>query len=430
MRKLIQSVLTQSRGPIARSSIRSVVIRTGGLAVAFVQAILAARILGARGYGIASVALSAAQIAATLAAFGFGSLAVRELARLGAADRGDAVSWFVQTSSRRVTALALLAGGALSATTFTNLIPESYRSAVLIGGLVVPPLALLQLQRGVSQGLGRIVTALAPGELLRPVLVVAFLSIAAATQLQLEPHGYVTALAVASLLALGASLPFTLRAIPHAHMSAAAHSAAGKWRSESMPFLAMALVGILLGEINTLLLGWLTTPREAGMFQPVARLAPVMVLPVQAAGMRFAPRVAELWEKGRLDQIRHLRRVFTIWTLALTALVSVSLAAAGPWILQAFGREFAGSAMLLWIVAGAQIFNAACGPVGMLLTMRGRSRAALAGQLAGLVVSSALGLWLIPDHGALGAAISMAGGIVAWNLVMLAQLRTASDGRR
>jgi O-antigen/teichoic acid export membrane protein len=259
---------------------------------------------------------------------------------------------------------------------------------------------------------------------------VLILAVAVAMHLPLTPGEYVGMLAATALVAIGFALPLTLHGIrpPENHVSVPAQHR--RWPIDALPFLAMALVGILLGEINTLLLGWLATPHEAGLFQPVARLAPVMVLPVQAAGMRFAPRVAELWEQGKLQEIAHLRRVFTLWTLALTILVAVALAAAGPWILAAFGRDFSASAPLLWIIAGAQIFNAACGPVGMLLTMRGRGNAALAGQLSGLAVSCALGVWLIPDRGAAGAAVAMAGGIVAWNVVMLAQLRAASGWNR
>ncbi len=63
----------------------------------------------------------------------------------------------------------------------------------------------------------------------------------------------------------------------------------------------------------------------------------------------------------------------------------------------------------------------------MLLTTRGRTRAALAGQIAGLAASCGTGLWLIPEHGALGAAIAMAAGIVAWNVAMLTLLRTSPE---
>lgn len=428
MKALVQQGLALGRGPIARSSIQSLAIRLTGLAISFAQAVLAARILGAEGYGIASVALSAAQVAATLAVFGLGPLAVRELARQEAAGKHDATARYIHGSARMVALLAVLTGGALSAAALAGIVPDAYRPALLVSGMVVLPFALLQFQRDIARGLGRIAAAQIPIELVRPGLFAGFLLIVATAPAPLGTQTYVAAFALAAAAALAMSLPFTLRGIPSGPAAPEA-AEARRWRREAMPFLGMALTAILLGELNTLLLGLLATPHEAGLFQPVARLTPLMALPVQAAGMRFAPRIAELWERGETERIAQLRRTFTWSTTALTAATALALAAAGPWIMTAFGPEFADSAGLLWIVAAAQVFNAACGPVGTLLTMRGRTRAALNGQLAGLAVNFALGLWLIPAHGALGAAIAMAGGIVVWNVAMLLLLRRPASGK-
>lgn len=423
MSKLFQAGLSLTRGPIARSSIQSVIIRVAGLAISFVQAVLAARILGAQGYGVAAVVLSVAQIGATVAACGFGALAVREIPRLRAATGTGSVAAFVAVGLRWVVLLGLLVGGLLSAVALAGLVPASYRPALLAGSLVVLPMALLQLQRGAAQGLGRIVAAQVPGELFRPMLFVCFLSVVAIAQMRLLPEVYVAAFAAAASVVLVVALPLTFRGNVALHTINVPPPEARRLRIEAAPFLGIALVGMLLGEINTLMLGWLATPREAGLFQPVARIAPLMALPIQAAGMRFAPRIAELWEQGKWGEVERLRVTFTRATVTLTVLAAVTLAVAGPLLMSAFGSEFAGSARLLWIVAAAQIVNAAFGPVGMLLTMRGRANAALAGQVAGLAVNCLLGVILIPAYGALGAAVSMAIGIVAWNVVMAGLIR-------
>jgi O-antigen/teichoic acid export membrane protein len=418
MKALVQSGLALSRGPIARSSIQSVAIRLTGLAISFAQAVLAARILGAEGYGIAAVGLSVAQVAGTLAVFGLGPLAVRELPREQAAGRPAAIAPFIHRSARPVIVLAVLTGGALSAASLTGLVPEAYRPALLFSGLVVLPYALLQLQRDIARGLGRIAVAQVPIELVRPSLFAGFLLIVALAQAPLGTQTYIAAFALAAAIALALSLPFTLRGIPPGPATPEP-AEAKRWRREALPFLGLALTAMMLGEINTLLLGWLSTPHEAGLFQPVARLSPLMSLPVQAAGMRFNPRIAELWELGETERIARLHRTFTWSTTLLTAVAAVLLAGAGPWIMAAFGSDFAASAPLLWIAAAAQVFYAACGPSGVLLAMRGRSLAALAGQAIGLAANVALGAWLIPQYGALGAAIAMAGGIAAWTIAWL-----------
>jgi O-antigen/teichoic acid export membrane protein len=78
---------------------------------------------------------------------------------------------------------------------------------------------------------------------------------------------------------------------------------------------------------------------------------------------------------------------------------------------------------LLWVVCAAQVFNSACGPVAILLSMSRRSGWTLAGHLLGVIVNLALGVLLIPLHGAWGATIAMAGGIVVWNVTLMAMVK-------
>ena len=183
------------------------------------------------------------------------------------------------------------------------------------------------------------------------------------------------------------------------------------------------MVAILLGEIATLMLGWLAGPREAGLFQPVARIVPLMVLPAQVVSASFAPRVAELWALGERVRVMRLTHTFTLITSAMTLAVVGLLILAAPLIMRIFGAEFLPSAALLWIVGLAQLLNAAAGPVGQLMTMTGHAGNALRGQLAALAVNLLLGIVLIPSQGAQGAAIAMAGGLAVWNLVLLARAR-------
>jgi O-antigen/teichoic acid export membrane protein len=182
-------------------------------------------------------------------------------------------------------------------------------------------------------------------------------------------------------------------------------------------------VNLLQGEMNTLLLGWLASPHEAGVFQPIVRLTPVLTLAVQAAAMGYAPHVASLWERGERHRIRSATAKFTLTTSFLTLVAALAIAASGPLLMWIFGPEFRQSAPLLWYIAAAQVFNAACGPVAPLLTMSGGSGRALWGLVAGLVVNISVAAMLIPDHGASGAAIAMASGIVVWNVIMLAMVR-------
>ena len=199
--------------------------------------------------------------------------------------------------------------------------------------------------------------------------------------------------------------------------------------SAALPFLGLGLASILQGEINTLLLAALSTPEQTGLFQPLARIMPLLILPIQAAGIRYAPRIAELWTSGEVQRIRSITRTFTWTTTTITLALGLGICLAGPWVMLVFGPEFVDVAPLLWIIAAGQMLNAACGPVGIVLTASGHARAALWGHAAGLTVNFLAGLILIPRQGVWGATIAMVMGIVMWNCVLLvmAKRKTGID---
>ena len=409
-----------SRGPIARASALSLGIRLCGLALVFSQAVLTARLLGPAGYGTVATIIAASQVLAVVAIFGLGPMAVREIPARLAGGEIASLGGFLRISLFAVLLLAILFA-AIAAILIIPALGErgSVEESLAFGAVLIIPLALLGLLRDWAQGFNRTAAAQVPSEILRPAIMIGVMLPALVLGTAFSPRDYLVVILAASFVAVSLSLALLwrsdLRKLP-------LRSAAPNFRRDAfaaLPFLGIGLASIMQAELNTLLLAYFASPEETGLFQPVARIAPLMTLPVQAAGMRYAPRVAELWKSGEYDRISAITRTFTWTTTSLTLLLALLLACSGPWLMLAFGPEFSASASLLWIIAAAQVFNAFCGPVGMILMMSGHSLAALLGHLLGVIVNAALGWLLIPDFGAWGGAIAMAGGIIFWNISLL-----------
>jgi O-antigen/teichoic acid export membrane protein len=411
-------------GPIARASALSLAIRLAGLVLSFAQAVLTARLLGSTGYGTVATILSAAQLLSTAAMFGFGPLAVREIAARKAGGEEAALAGFLRLSSIFVVILSSVVA-AIAVLAVMPLIGSGtvWEDGFTLGGLLVIPLALLALMRGWAQGFGRIANAQVPGEVLRPGIIVAVMGTAVAIGLEFGVEKYLVTAFIAASLASGFSFALLwqsdLRVLPAAAMGPGIWAAA----RTSLPFLGQSLAVFLQGEINTLLLAAFAGPHETGLFQPVARLAPLLTLPVQAASMRYAPRMSEFWRAGEHERIRDVTRTFTWTTSLLTLMLALAVAGAAPWLMLVFGDEFAASAPLLWIIAAAQVFNAAGGPLGVLFSMAGRTGIAVAGQLAGLAVNLAVGIIFIPSYGAMSAAFGILAATVTWNVVLIVTMR-------
>ena len=409
-----------SRGPIARASVLSLGIRLSGLALSFFQAILTARLLGPAGYGAVATVLSAAQILAMVAMFGFGPMAVREIPAIKATGEMGRIVGFL----RFTITITFLLSCVLAAVTVYALVPAlgsapSLSQKLAFGGILVMPFAHLVLLRGWAQGFGQISSAQVPGEVLRPAVMVSALLASLVSGFAFTETDYLLVAISSGIIAVAASLALLWRSDLRKLPRRANQIDYGSTIYSALPFLGLSLAAILQGELNTLLLAALATPEQTGLYQPLARIAPLLTLPVQAAGMRYAPRIAELWKAGDLDRIQSITRTFVWTTTLITLVLGLLVSLSGPWIMLVFGQEFVGIAPFFWIIAGAQLVNAACGPAGMVLVMSGHAREAFAGQLAGLLANLLIGASLIPQSGVLGATIAMAGGILIWNGILL-----------
>jgi O-antigen/teichoic acid export membrane protein len=411
-------------GPIARASALSLVIRVAGLGLSFAQAVLTARLLGAEGYGTIAVAMAVVQVVGTICVFGLPSLAVREIPAAMASGDFARTAAFLRYSLVAVLAFSATVGTGLAIVAgATQWVSPEYRMVLEIGALLLLPGAILALIAGSAQGFGRVVLTQVPVQLMRPAAMVLVMAVVATAGLSFSPVDYMWSVVGAVLLTTIAAGAWLWRSdLRHLSLTLSSAPVAGHFAA-ALPFLGLAIASILQGEINTLLLGWFAGPNETGLFQPIMRLAPVILLPVEAAGIRYAPRVSEFWSRGETHRIRSVTATFTWTTSLLTLAIALAIGLAGPWLMRAFGAEFQQSARLVWVVCAAQVFNSACGPVAILLSMSRRSGWTLAGHLLGVIVNLALGVLLIPLHGAWGATIAMAGGIVVWNVTLMAMVK-------
>jgi O-antigen/teichoic acid export membrane protein len=284
---------------------------------------------------------------------------------------------------------------------------------------IVPAMALLILWRSVSQGFGRVFDAQAPIELFRPGATVFALSAALVLAFPLTPDGALILLIAAYAIALALAGFALLRTLgghvprgPRTYRNA-------EWFRSATPFFGISVLAALQAELNTLLLGWLAGPVETGLFQPILRFAPIMLIAAHAVAMPLTPRISELWEQGETARLKHIVRRATFTTTAGAVVTCAALILLAPWLLSAFGAAFTANVTALMWLAAAQIFNAACGPIATLLDMTDHQRFTMWSLLGFIAANTLVGLWLIPDYGAYGAAIAMALGIVVRNVLML-----------
>jgi O-antigen/teichoic acid export membrane protein len=406
------------KGPIARGSAIGLSLRLGGLALMFVQAVIAARLLGAEQYGVVTLLLSIVQIAAAFALMGFGSFAVAEI------PRGAKQGKFLSHAAKRIAGLSLLVLPATYWASFSLLGQlEWYLALPLL--LTIPVLAGIQLFRGVALGLGRPFWGVAPGEVIRPALLVAALIITALF-VQANSALFIALYMGTAVLALCIALPAVAKSkIPVEASQQNASSAPKRWDRAALPFLGIHLATILQLELATLMLGLLATPEAVGLFQPIARISMLLTLPSYALSVAFNPRISALYAQGNAEEIRALAHKHTLAATFLVTLGGLAIGLCAPFLLWLFGSEFAVAAPLVWFLVAGRIALCACGPGAELLAMTGRSSHALFCLVVSLATEALLAAFLIPAYGLAGVAVAVALGLALRGALLAAASRSA-----
>ncbi|MEH0972140.1 lipopolysaccharide biosynthesis protein [Micromonospora sp. CPCC 205546] len=187
------------------------------------------------------------------------------------------------------------------------------------------------------------------------------------------------------------------------------------WRF-ALPRAASAAIDAGNMWVGVLLTSVLAGPADAGVFGAVGRYILAGQLAMQGLRVAVSPQLSRLLGRGDRAAAAAVHRQLTTWGLVLSWPVYLLLAVFGLAFLQLFGPEFTAGVPAMTVLALAMLINTGVGNVQSLLLMGGRSGLHLAATLAGLLVTVSLGLWLIPAHGATGAALAWALGIATENL--------------
>lgn len=174
--------------------------------------------------------------------------------------------------------------------------------------------------------------------------------------------------------------------------------------------------------LNVLLVGALRSPREAGVYAAVSKLAMVGTLVMEAVRLPFAPQISGLLAQGERGRARTVYQVGTWWMVAACWPLYLLFAIFGTVVLGVFGGEFPAGHTALFVLSLAMLLNVGTGSVTVLLLMAGKSSWNVLNTLAALAVNVGLGLLLVPRIGITGAAIGWAAGIAVDNLAALVEV--------
>jgi O-antigen/teichoic acid export membrane protein len=182
-------------------------------------------------------------------------------------------------------------------------------------------------------------------------------------------------------------------------------------------YLAMQVSG-------TLMLGIWADNVDVGQYAVAWRTAMLIGFVLLAVATIAQPKFAALYARGEMESLATTAHRATLLMIVCSAPVSlVFLVAPGP-VMNVFGSDFSNGATTLQILSVGQFINVAMGSFGMLLVMSGREREYRNALMISTLVVLALNVVLIPEYGAIGAAIATTSALVVQNILFGYFVRT------
>ena len=177
--------------------------------------------------------------------------------------------------------------------------------------------------------------------------------------------------------------------------------------------------------MDVLLVGAMTSTRQAGIYATASRFVLLGTLAIEAVRLAIAPQLGAMFARNDLAGAQRMYGVATWWLMVPSWPVYVLIAAFAPVFLRLFGQGFGEAQDVLVILSIAMLFNIGTGNVTVVLLMAGKSVWNLGNALIAFVINLGLNLLLIPRFGITGAAIAWTVSIVWENLAPLVQIRRA-----
>lgn len=405
---------------LLRTAAGSLGLKIGAAGLGFINGILLARLLGPEEFGVYSIVLSAINVGATLTALGLPMLMTREVA--ASAEHGQ---WSklkgTLGAAHRWTLAASFTLLAITATIIAaDIIKPSVSWAVIgLGMSLVPLIAFNQLRAAILRGLHWVILADIPELLLRPFVLFVILGGAYVASVNVNAgHALGLQLLVVVLsLALGTWWLLTLQ--PDQLKTAAPEIPSRAWIQESLPFLGIALITMLEGQVSLYMLGYLVGAEQAGLFYAANQLVSLIVIGLIAVNMPLQSKLASAWSRG--DKVQAQRLVTEAARLGTgLALVGALVMLFFPkTILHLYGSQYIEASSALMVLVMGQLFNAVAGSCGILLMMTGHQKEVFRGVAFAMVINVLFCFFLIPYFVITGAAIATASGLAVWNVYLV-----------
>jgi O-antigen/teichoic acid export membrane protein len=400
----------------------------GQRGLTFIFAFLAIRMLARGAYGLFRQVAQVLTILAQLGLAGFNYAAVHFIARARAAGdhggvRGAARAAVMGTSVASVLVFAALLVWADPIATLFEKVPQhesDFTHLLRIGALYIPAFGLMQTLRYCTQAYKTMIPSVKVGNIIQPLAQVVLGVTALLAGFAVA--GLIVSLVVSTAIGAMAGAWYYRKILTAEEKAATPRPEPGRMVRFALPQLGASLLGVQSLGLGVIILGIRSTNVQVAFFGVALALQGPGGIFLSGIVNIWAPVVSDLYEKRDLQTLDSLYKTITRWVGTFSFPIYAALIIEPELFVRLFGgSKYAGSdaPVVVAILAAGNIFYSGTGPTGYVLSMTGRPGVNFLNSLVAVAAYLAIGLAVVPEHGAVGMAIVDA---VVTTLVNLARV--------
>jgi O-antigen/teichoic acid export membrane protein len=395
-------------------------IRVAAAALAYLSQIALARWMGTYEFGVYVYVWTWALLIGNIADAGLANAAQRFIPEYTEHKQFALLRGYIAGSRRLALAIATALGviAALAITLGAPFIDNAAVIPLYLACLCLPVYAFQSVQDGVARCYNWVGVGQIPTFVIRPVLLLVLMGGAHAAGLPTNATTAVLCTVISFwLIGIIQTLLLNRRLAATIAPGAASHDTK-RWIATSLPIITVVGFYVMLTYVDVIILQMYRPADSVAYYHAATKTLALVAFVYFSVSAATAHRFSAYHAAGDRDRLKAFVASAVRWTFWPSLALVVALLVFGRPLLMLFGSDFAQAYPLLFLLAIGLLARASVGPSERLLSMLGEQRACAVAYASAFAFNLAACLLLIPDYGAIGAAVATSLALVVESVLL------------